>query len=103
MINHENPSNNPKTTSKKLIKSKEEKIALLKKKQEQIKAKIQLMEAAEKSKDRKRETRRKILIGAYYLEKAKTENNLGEIKSLMDIYLKRREDRLLFDLPPLDN
>lgn len=82
--------------------SKEERIESLKKKQGQIKAKIKDLEASDKSRERKRETRRKILIGAYYYDKAKEEKKMDEIKSIMDIYLKRNYDRALFGLKLLD-
>jgi hypothetical protein len=75
------------------------KIEKLKKQKEVIAARIQKMEAIEKHKERKRDTRRKILIGSYYLDKAKKENNLSEINSIMAKFLKRDSDRVLFDLP----
>jgi large subunit ribosomal protein L7/L12 len=78
------------------------KLDTLKKKQDQLKAQIQLLEAAEKTRERKRDTRRKILIGAYYLDKAMEENRLDDIVKFMEGYLNRDSDRALFDLPPLD-
>jgi len=74
----------------------------LKKKQEQIKAKIQSLEAAEKTRERKRETRRKILVGAYHLDKSRTDGHFKDTIRLMDGYLKRDSDRTLFDLAPLE-
>ena len=74
----------------------------LKKKHDQLKAQIQALEAAEKTREKKRDTRRKILIGAYYQDKAITENRFDEIVKLMDGYLTRNVDRVLFDLPPLE-
>lgn len=82
--------------------SKSKRLESLKKKQEQLKAQIQALEAAEKSREKKRDTRRKILIGAYYLDKAKENDSLDEISKLMDDYLTRSSDRTLFDLAPLD-
>ncbi len=82
--------------------NKSKKLNDLKKKQEQLKAQVQALEAAEKTRERKRETRRKILIGAYYLDKARTENRLNEMIKLMDGYLNRDSDRVLFDLPSLE-
>ena len=75
----------------------------LKKKQEQIKAQIQTLEATEKTRERKRETRRKILVGAYYLDKAKEENKFNDIVKVMDGYLKRDSDRVLFNLKLLES
>jgi hypothetical protein len=76
-----------------------EKIQKLKKQKDVILARIQKMEAIEKHKERKRDTRRKILVGSYYLDKAKKENNMHEIKSIMAKFLKRDCDKILFDLP----
>lgn len=81
---------------------KSKKLEALKKKQDQLKAQIQSLEAAEKTRERKRDTRRKILIGAYYLDKAVEENRFDGIINLMSGYLNRDSDRALFDLPPLE-
>ena len=81
---------------------KSKKLESLKKKQDQLKAQIQALEAAEKTREKKRDTRRKILIGAYYLDKAIKENRFDEIVKLMDGYLNRNSDRMLFDLLPLE-
>ena len=62
-------------------------------------ARIQAAEARQKVSERKNDTRRKILIGSYYLEKSKKENQLEQIKILMNDYLKRNSDRSLFELP----
>lgn len=83
------------------VVKKSKKLETLKKKQEQLKAQIQALEAAEKTRERKCETRRKILVGAYYLDKAKAEGTFNDIVSHMDGYLKRNKDRALFDLEPL--
>ena len=53
------------------------KLQTLRKKHQQLKAQIHALEAAEKSRERKRDTRRKILIGAYYLEQAKKNGTEG--------------------------
>jgi len=73
----------------------------LKKKQQQIETRIQTLEAAEKTRERKRETRRKILVGAYYLDQAKEGGKWDDIVKHMDGYLKRNTDRVLFDLKPI--
>lgn len=65
----------------------------------QLKRKLQQKETAQ---ERKNDTRRKVLIGAMYLElgekdaelKARTIKRLGQ-------FLKRTDDRALFGLPPL--
>ena len=79
--------------------NKPSRLESLKKQQEQLKAKIQALEAAESSRERKRETRRKILVGAYYLDKMRSDNQFDALVSLMDDYLSRDTDRILFNLP----
>jgi len=49
------------------------------------------------SQERQRDTRRKILAGAYLLEKYKEKPE--ELKSLLDKFLSRPADRELFGLP----
>lgn len=70
----------------------------LKEQREKLNARIQKKEAMLKTSERKKDTRRKILIGSYFLDNAIKDNKLDEIKSLMDKYLKRNSDRNLFDL-----
>lgn len=72
----------------------------LKKKQEQLKMQIQTLEAAASARERKRELQRKILIGAYYWDKAKAEGKEEEVAKIMDSYLSRDIDRVLFNLSP---
>ena len=78
--------------------SKKHKLDKLKEQREQINARIQKLEAAEKAREKKRDTRRKILVGAYYLDKAKNEGRFEEVKQAMDEFLTRKSDRVLFDL-----
>jgi hypothetical protein len=73
----------------------------LKAQQAKLQARIQLMEARHKTSERKKDTRRKILIGAYYWEQAKEHHMQEDIKKIMDSYLTRNSDRQLFDLPIL--
>jgi hypothetical protein len=72
----------------------------LQKQREIIEARIQATQARMKTSARKQDTRRKILVGSYFLDKAIKENKLEEIKKLMHLYLKRDSDRKLFDLSP---
>ena len=73
----------------------------LKKKRDIIIARIRLAQNREKSKERKDNTRRKILIGSYYLEKSNKNNSFDSVVKLMNSYLTRDSDRMLFDLPPI--
>jgi hypothetical protein len=74
----------------------------LKEQREKIDARIQAAEARIKTSERKKDTRRKILVGAYYLDMAIKENKLDKIKEIMDAYLHRDFDRALFDLSSPD-
>jgi len=78
------------------------KIEKLKKQRDVINVRIQKMEAMEKHRERKRDTRRKILVGSYHLDQAKKTGTIDEIKFVMDKFLKRNSDRELFDLEPLN-
>ena len=79
----------------KSIKSKIEK---LKKKQEVLKARIQLIENREKAKERKLDTRKKILVGSYFIEKYSEDKKEEELTKVMDQYLTRQSDRKVFGL-----
>jgi hypothetical protein len=68
------------------------KIHKLQQKQSVLKARMQILLNKLKNKQRKTDTRRKILIGAYFL------NKFNELKSIMNEFLTRDHDRLLFDL-----
>ena len=66
---------------------------------EQLKAQKMAEEARLRKKARADETRRKILIGAYYLEQAeKKEGGLEALAKRLDGFLVRKNDRLLFGL-----
>lgn len=72
----------------------------LKAQRAKLEARIQAAEARSKSAERKQETRRKILVGSYYLDKAREEGKLNELKHRMADYLTRDSDRKLFDVSP---
>ncbi|MBY0377654.1 MAG: hypothetical protein K2Q33_03725 [Gammaproteobacteria bacterium] len=76
------------------------KLERVKIKEEQIKALRQKLEAAEKHKERKKEVRRKILLGALMLERLKAGDVRAEaLRAELDNYLIKNPDRALFDLP----
>lgn len=72
------------------------KIDALKIKRERLQAQIQKLEASEKSRERKQDTRRKILVGSYFIDKAKEEGGIESLYQLMGDYLKRENDKQLF-------
>lgn len=84
----------------------EDTIAALEIKLKQAKALKQKVEARkrtlEQKADRAMDTRRKILIGAFFLEKmGKNEDYKTKVLQQLGEYLKRSDDRALFDLPPV--
>ncbi len=78
-------------------------LARLKEQREKINVRIQSVEARLKTSERKKDVRRKILVGAYYLDEAVKNNGMDKINAFMDKYLKRDFDRELFGLEPLPN
>ena len=79
----------------------EERKRKLKEKQARIKAELQRLEARERETERKRDTRRKILLGAMVLDRiARGEVPETVVKADMDRFLERPQERALFDLPP---
>jgi len=75
----------------------------LKRQKEIIEARLQKAEASHKIRERKEETRRKILLGAYFLEKLKKDGTFESIKQELDRFLTRNSDRKLFGLSALEN
>ena len=76
-------------------------IEILKQQQAKITARIQQLEARNKSAERKKDLRRKILVGAYYLEQAMLNGTPNDLKERMGAYLTRNSDRGLFELPDI--
>lgn len=82
-------------------KTSEERIADLKRKQDQIKARIQKESAKLQGEERKKDTRRKIIAGALALEHASTDADFAAaLHRLIFRYVDRADDRALFGLPP---
>jgi len=84
-------------------KNTRDKVGKLKEKQEVLKGRIQLIENREKSKERKLETRKKILIGSYFLEKYQKDNEMKKLQDIMSKYLSRESDRKVFGLTSNNN
>lgn len=78
--------------------------------QQQLKldVKIKAVKARESYQERKNETRRKILAGAYILEKHRKDETMHLLSKELDWFLTRKNDRALFglykkDRPEQDN
>jgi hypothetical protein len=75
------------------------KLELLLEKEAQLKAQIQQAKAAERTLEKKRDTRRKILIGAAVLARVERgEWPQRDLSMMMDGFLTRPHERELFDL-----
>lgn len=74
----------------------------LKRKRDQMMARIEKAEARDKIQQRKSNLQRKILVGSYYLEQAHRDGTYDELVKMMDQVLTRQSDRKLFDLPRLE-
>lgn len=77
-----------------------EKIADLEKKEAQIRAQLNREKSKLKDDERKRDTRRKIIVGALALEH-KDSTFQETLRRLLNQYVTKPHDRALFDLPPL--
>ena len=68
-------------------------------KEAQLKAQIQQVKSREKTLERKRDTRRKILVGAAVMARVERGDwPEGDLKMMMDGFLTRESERDLFDL-----
>lgn len=74
----------------------------LKKKRDAINSRIRLVQNRELRQKRKDDTRRKILVGSYFLDKTKKDGSFEELSAKLDKFLVRDSDRKLFDLPYLN-
>ena len=68
----------------------------LKAQRQKLDARIQKMEAIGKVQSRKQDVRRKILIGAYYLNQAIKEGSVPQLREMMNAFLTRESDKKLF-------
>lgn len=76
-----------------------DKLQKLKQQQEQLNARIKKIEQQEKDRQRKIDTRKKILIGAMVLDKmSKSEMSNQKVLHELDGYLTAERDRKLFGL-----
>ena len=74
----------------------------LKVREAQIKARIQTLEAADKTRERKKDVRRKILLGAYVLQQLRVGDSRAEaFRVELSAYLTRDTDRALFGFEAL--
>ena len=84
-----------------MSKTSKNNLTRLEEQRDKLNHRILLLKNKLKSSENKKETRKKILIGAYFLDNATKENKMDEIKTLMAKFLTRNSDRELFELEPL--
>lgn len=81
------------------IATLQERLAQLKLRQERVQARKRARDA---ERERKAETRRKFVVGSVVLDRVKRgELDEGQLRAWLDGAVTRKEDRALFDLPPL--
>jgi hypothetical protein len=82
------------------ISTLQDKLSQLKLRQQRLDARKRAIEA---QRERKAETRRKILVGGIVLAKVRQgEIDGGQFRGWLDLALTRADDRALFDLPGSD-
>jgi hypothetical protein len=72
----------------------------LKDKKDKLESQIKLQQAKLNAQAKKDDTRRKILVGAYFLEKITKEGSMPGLQKELDKFLFRPNDRALFELAP---
>ena len=73
-----------------------DKLEKLEKQMKQLQQRVASEKARIRNKERKDDTRRKILVGAYFMEKY--QDNRDELVKTIDPFLTREKDRELFGL-----
>ena len=76
-------------------------INALKKKRDALNNRIRLVQNREVKQKRKDDTRRKILVGSYFLDQAKKDDNYNELVKQLDKFLTRNSERKLFIISTL--
>lgn len=74
----------------------------LKEQRDKLNACIQQQEARLKQSSRKIDTRKKILVGSYYLEQASKNGTIKELNNLIRNYLTRESDKRLFEIQQIE-
>ena len=77
------------------------KLEKLLQKKKQLEAQIAVVKQREKAEERKKDTRRKILVGSVLMrmvEQGELEHD--KLQKMLDRHLSRAQDRALFGLPP---
>ena len=81
---------------KKCRKQRSEKIEKIEEQMKKLKQRLASEKAKIRNEERKDDTRRKILVGAYFMEKY--QDNMDELTRMIDPFLTRENDRKLFGL-----
>lgn len=85
-----------------MAKSVKERAEALRKRKAEIEARLADLEHREKAAERKRDTRRKVIAGAYALEHCEFDPDFkATLEGLLNSYLEKPGDRELFGLAPL--
>ena len=79
-----------------------DKLSKIQKKMEQLKAQMVAEKNRLDERNKKDDLRRKILVGAYYLEQAQKDGSMEKLAKTIEPVLTRDNDRALFGLPALN-
>ena len=79
-----------------MAKAAQEKIEKIEDQMKKLQQRLASEKAKIRNKERKDDTRRKILVGAYFMEKY--QDNMDELKKMIEPFLTRENDRKLFGL-----
>lgn len=75
-----------------------ERINAMESKKKQMESHLASLKARSKAEERKKDTRRKILVGSYFIKKFNDSESMDDLRTLMNGYLTDRRDRELFGL-----
>lgn len=75
-----------------------QRIKSMEQKKNQVENQLAALRAKAKTDERKKDTRRKILVGSYFLKKYNDSGKMNELVDLMNAYLGDHRDRELFGL-----
>ena len=79
-----------------MAKTETEKIEKIEEQMKKLKLRLASEKAKIRNEQKKQDTRRKILVGAYFMEKY--QDNMAELTKMIDPFLTRENDRKLFGL-----
>lgn len=82
-------------------KSDEERLAELEARKARVEGQMRRIKSKQRERDRRHDTRRKVLAGAAVLARAERDPQaMADLRALLDRFLERPQDRAVFGLEP---